>query len=61
MSKIALLIFIIAAPTLAGIAVVVVLTIGMSTAKSVITAAVVGTLLAIPAAIMVAKGIGKIA
>lgn len=61
MSKIALMVLIIAAPTLAGIAVVAVLTVGMTSAKAVVVSALVGALIAIPASIMVAKGIGKIA
>lgn len=60
MVKIALLIYIIAAPTLAGIAMVVMLTIGADTTYPIVGSVTVGALLAIPIAWYVAKQISSI-
>jgi len=55
MTKLALLIYIIAAPTLAGIAMLVVLTIGANTSNPIMLSVLLGALAAIPAAWFVAK------
>lgn len=60
MSKIAFIVFIMAAPTLAGIAVVAVLTLGWFDYKSVIISAAVGALAAIPLSYFVGGRISKL-
>ncbi len=61
MSKLAVMIFIIVAPTLAGIAMVAGLVLGFTAAKGIIVAVVIGTIAAIPASFFIAKAIGKLA
>jgi len=55
MNKIAIMIYIIAAPTIAGIALVVVLTVGADTGNPIMGSVAVGALIAIPVAWYVAK------
>jgi hypothetical protein len=55
MSRLALLIYVMAAPTLAGILVVAVLTMGKFTAMSVAAAAIAGFVVALPVAWYVGK------
>ncbi len=60
MTKIALLIYIIVAPTLAGIAMVAVLVIGADTGNPVIASVLVGALVAIPVAWLIAKKLSAV-
>ncbi|VAV88348.1 hypothetical protein MNBD_ALPHA08-236 [hydrothermal vent metagenome] len=60
MTKLALLIYVIAAPTLAGMAMLTVLTIGADTSNPIILSVLLGALVAIPAAWMVAKKLGAV-
>ncbi len=55
MAKLALLIYVIAAPTLAGISLLAVLTIGANTGNPIMLSVLLGALAAIPAAWLVAK------
>ncbi len=59
MSKLALMIFIIASPTLAGIAMVAALVLGFTAAKGIVIAVVIGAIIALPVSIIVAKQIGN--
>lgn len=60
MSKLAIMIFVIASPTLAGIAMVAALVLGFTGAKGILVAVAVGAIAAIPVSIMVAKQIGNL-
>ena len=60
MSKLAIMIFIIASPTLAGIAMVIGLVLGFTAAKGIVVAVVIGTVVALPVSIIVAKQIGNL-
>ena len=60
MNKIALMIYVIAAPTLAGIAMVVVLTLGADTGNPIMISVLVGALIAIPVAWLVAKKLNAV-
>ncbi len=60
MTKLALMIYVIAAPTLAGIAMLTVLTIGADTSNPIMLSVLTGALAAIPAAWIVAKKLGAV-
>lgn len=59
MSKLAIMIYIIASPTLAGIAMVAGLVLGFTAAKGIIVAVIIGAVVALPASIVIAKQIGN--
>lgn len=60
MTKIALMIYVIVAPTLAGMAMVVVLTIGADTSNPIMLSVLAGAVVAIPASWMIAKQLNSI-
>lgn len=60
MSKLAIMIFVIASPTLAGIAMVAALVLGFTGAKGIVIAVVIGAVVALPVSIIVAKQIGSL-
>ncbi len=60
MTKLALMIYVIAAPTLAGMALVTVLVIGADSGNPIILSVLVGALAAIPAAWLVARKLSAI-
>ncbi|HFC05618.1 MAG TPA: CTP synthetase [Rhizobiales bacterium] len=60
MGKLALLIYVIVAPTLAGIAMVVVLVIGADTGNPVMLSVLVGALVAIPVSWLIAKKLSSV-
>jgi len=60
MNKIAIMIYIIAAPTFAGIAMVIALTIGADTGNPIIGSVAVGALVAIPVSWYVAKKLNEV-
>ncbi len=59
MSKLAIMIYIIASPTLAGIAMVAGLVLGFTAAKGIIVAVIIGAVVALPVSIVIAKQIGN--
>ncbi len=60
MTKLVLTMYIIAAPTLAGVAMVVVLAMGLDTGSPVIWSVIVGAVVAIPASWWIAKQLSKV-
>jgi len=60
MNKIALMIYIIAAPTFAGIALVAALTIGADTGNPIMLSVLIGALVAIPVAWFVARKLNAV-
>jgi hypothetical protein len=60
MSRLALMIYVIAAPTLAGIAMVAVLAMGLDTGNPVVGSVIVGALVAVPVAWFIAKKLNNV-
>lgn len=60
MLKLALMIYVMAAPTLAGMALVAVLTVGANTGNPIMLSVLVGALAAIPVALFIAKKLSAV-
>lgn len=60
MTKLALMIYVIVAPTLAGMAMVAVLTVGADTGNPIMLSVLVGAIAAIPASWLIAKKLNAI-